>query len=121
MWALSICIALAALSGGVLLLTLPGALKSPTYHEVQYGLMIDAGSSGSRIFLYTWNYRKTAEWPVVRALLDPNTNTSLVQKVLPGLQSYQVRESPRTSVFCLIQAHASGCDAPVSHTTRHFI
>lgn len=92
LWALSICIALAALSGGVLLLTLPGALKSPTYHEVQYGLMIDAGSSGSRIFLYTWNYRKTAAWPVVRALLDPNTNTSLVQKVLPGLQSYQVRE-----------------------------
>ena len=91
MWALSICVILACLTAAVLFLTLPGALASPKTYDDDYGIMIDAGSSGSRLFLYTWPHRKTSQIPVVRALLDPKTNTSLVMKILPGLQAYQVR------------------------------
>lgn len=88
---LVLCIALACVVAGILLITLPNALASRESHEYDYGLIIDAGSSGSRIYLYTWPHRKSARTPTVSSLNDPSTNTSLALKILPGLQSYQVR------------------------------
>jgi hypothetical protein len=64
-------------------------LKSNT-DDRDYGLMIDAGSSGSRLYAYYWPSRSVtgdAKTIQVYPVLDPETNKQLTTKITPGISS----------------------------------
>lgn len=55
-------------------------------HKYEYGLMIDAGSSGSRIYIYTWLHRTANTVPDVNSA--PLNQTQWSFKVSPGLGTF---------------------------------
>eukprot|EP00124_Ichthyophonus_hoferi_P002653 Ihof_evm5s190 gene=Ihof_evmTU5s190 len=60
-----------------------------TTGSVSYGILVDAGSSGSRIYVYTWpeHSGKPGELLKMTAAKD-SAGKALVMKVEPGLSSY---------------------------------
>ncbi|KAI6235991.1 Nucleoside-diphosphatase mig-23 [Aphelenchoides besseyi] len=55
--------------------------------DTSYGIVIDAGSTGSRLFLYAFNSRSSKQLISVRPVKDKN-NVDVVKKVSPGLSSF---------------------------------
>eukprot|EP01134_Creolimax_fragrantissima_P002717 CFRG2717T1 len=61
--------------------------------NVQYGLLIDAGSSGSRLYVYEWPDSPTSDYSSQSFLniteSKDNEGNGLVMKIGPGLSSYE--------------------------------
>ena len=49
-----------------------------------YGVMIDAGSSSTKLFIYRWPHRYNPTVPLVETAYDSLTQTSATQKYVPG-------------------------------------
>ena len=62
------------------------ALGRPADDALQFAAVIDAGSSGSRAYLYTWQDPGNSHDPLLKIhpMLDEN-NEPLVKSVSPGL------------------------------------
>eukprot|EP00126_Sphaerothecum_destruens_P007465 Sdes_comp19867_c0_seq1m12138 len=60
-------------------------------NDLQYGVVIDAGSSGSRVYLYQWPRVSTASSTPFVQITSSMTkeNLQVMKKVEPGLSSYQ--------------------------------
>eukprot|EP00466_Bigelowiella_natans_P007324 jgi/Bigna1/84448/fgenesh1_pg.139_\ len=75
-------------------------LTPPT--ATQYGIMIDAGSGGSRAHLFEWKTRRVSELPP--PLSYPVTNVAWTEKVKPGLSAYwQYPKSVKTVLNVLLE------------------
>jgi Golgi nucleoside diphosphatase len=96
-----LCISLAAFSASALFLTsvvilnstVTTTIASPTADEsadaLSYGVVIDAGSSGSRLFVYVWPPHSGDDRDLlqIRPLLNPVDGKPIVKKTSPGLSS----------------------------------
>lgn len=95
LWAgLALCWALGAV---------PAAQAQPQIPptSTQFGIMIDAGSSGSRAHLFRWKSRRFGRLPP--PLSFPITNVSWTEKLKPGLSAYwQYPESVETVLSNLV-------------------
>ena len=55
---------------------------------MDYGVMMDAGSTGTRIYVYTWPERKDNSVPLVREEMDAVSQKAVSLKVKPGLATF---------------------------------
>lgn len=74
----------------ILLLTcLSHALVANDKCRWDFGVMVDAGSTGSRVFVYRWPRIQTG----TRGLIVPETNASWALSVRPGINAFSERPS----------------------------
>jgi len=63
------------------------SLATSRAQDSGYGVMIDAGSSGTRIYVYSWPRRNSTEVPLVESVWDKTTQKSS-DKTTPGISSF---------------------------------
>lgn len=51
-----------------------------------YGVIFDAGSSGTRVYVYSWNCRESQTMPYISL-----TETSIEKKVKPGISTFAAK------------------------------
>jgi len=83
---------LAILAGFLVVLGIVGILVSTIVRvhardndpEIDYGILLDAGSSSTKAYIYEWEHKTTASLPSV-SLSMPNDNVPRIYKTRPGI------------------------------------
>lgn len=66
--------------------------------DYNYGLIIDAGSTGSRLFLYRWWSPSVKELIKIEPVLDEN-RLAVIRKVSPGLSTFGSKPEDAPGIF----------------------
>jgi len=71
-----------------------GAVSRFQEDDLNFGIVIDAGSSGSRAYLYKWtNANHEDSLPNIEPMMD-NGNEPLMKSVSPGLSRFYIPYPP---------------------------
>lgn len=71
---------------GILLSTLLYVHDSSDYERIDYAVFLDAGSSGTRAYIYQWDHKTTNTLPWVSIPTDDN-DKPYIKKIEPGITS----------------------------------
>eukprot|EP01012_Entosiphon_sulcatum_P005852 TRINITY_DN126_c0_g1_i1.p1 TRINITY_DN126_c0_g1~~TRINITY_DN126_c0_g1_i1.p1 ORF type:complete len:895 (+),score=160.71 TRINITY_DN126_c0_g1_i1:104-2788(+) len=72
----------------LLLLLATFAVHSSTAQTLEYGLTLDAGSSGTRVYIYQWAARTNASFPIVVGAPNQVNQTAWSLKISPGISAF---------------------------------
>ena len=87
---------------------------SAVHDHVDYGVVIDAGSSGSRVHIYEWPHRSDTRMPLIEAAPFKET-TKWSKKVEPGLSSYASNPSGAATSIAELLTYVASVIPPVDH------